>query len=100
MLQVFYNGRIKWIHICCIVRDRVLSMFVAVASHGASSCVLQCRTGRLQFACNLVLTEEVRYITLSWYKIRYDRMQYLFPAKWYNNKVVRKGVQLTASIVM
>jgi len=83
-----------------MVRDRVLSMFVAVASHGASSCVLQCRTGLLQFTCNLVLTEDVRHITLSWYKIRYDRMQYLFPAKWCNNKVVRLGVQLTASIVM
>jgi hypothetical protein len=87
-------------HICCMVRDRVLSMFVAVASHGASSCVLQCRTGRLQFTCSLVLTEEVRYITLSLYKIRYDTMQYIFQVKCCNNKVVRMGVQLTASIVM
>lgn len=36
VLQVFCNGRVKWMHICCTVRDRVLSLFVAVASHGAS----------------------------------------------------------------
>ena len=74
------------------VRDRELSMFFAIASHGASSCVLQCCTGRTQFTCSLLLTEEVRCITLSWYKIRYDTIQYLFPAKLCNNKVVRMGV--------
>jgi hypothetical protein len=84
--QVFCNGRVKWMHTCSMVRDRVLSMFVAVVSHEASSCVLQCRTGRSQFTCSLELTEEVKYITLSWYKIRYDIIQYLFPAKWCNKK--------------
>jgi hypothetical protein len=78
-------------HIFCMVRDRVLSMFVAVASHGATSCILQCPTGRSQFTCSLLLTEDVRYITLSWYKIRYDTIQYPFPAKWCNNIVVRMG---------